>query len=38
MEENFENAALENFAAIYEVLAMKTDLVRLTGGLLEAYN
>ena len=38
VEENFENAALENFAAIYEVLAMKTDLVRLTGGLLEAYN
>lgn len=38
VEENFENAALENFAAIYEVLAMKTDLVRLTGGLLDAYN
>lgn len=37
VEENFLNAALENYLAIFDVLASKTDLVRLTGGLLEGY-
>lgn len=37
IEENFQNAALENYAAIFDVLSVKTDLVRLTGGLLDEY-
>jgi len=37
IEENLLNAALENYAAIFDVLAVKTDLVRLTGGLLDEY-
>lgn len=37
IEENFLNAALENYLAVFDVLAAKTDLVRLTGGLLEDY-
>jgi outer membrane protein TolC len=37
IEENFLNAALENSSAIFDVLATKTDLVRLSGGLLEEF-
>jgi len=37
IEENFMNAALENYSAIFDVLATKTDLVRLSGGLLEEF-
>lgn len=37
IEENFLNAALENYSAVFDLLATKTDLVRLTGGLLEDY-
>ena len=37
IEENLLNAALESYAAIFDVLAVKTDLVRLTGGLLDEY-
>lgn len=37
IEENFLNAALENYSAVFDILATKTDLVRLTGGLLEDY-
>ncbi|MFZ6014634.1 MAG: TolC family protein [Bacteroidota bacterium] len=34
IQENFLNAALENFLAIYDVLASKADLIRLTGGMI----
>lgn len=37
IEENLLNAALENYAAIFDVVSVKTDLVRLTGGLLDEY-
>ena len=37
IEENFQNAALENTAAIFDVLSTKTELVRMTGGLLDEY-
>ena len=37
VQENFQNAALENDTAIFDVLSVKTDLVRMTGGLLEEY-
>ena len=37
IEENLLNAALENYAAIFDVLSVKTDLIRLTGGLLDEY-
>jgi outer membrane protein len=37
VQEAYQNAALENFLAIYNVLASKTDLVRLTGGLVDQY-
>lgn len=35
VQENYRNAALENFTAIYEALATHTDLVRITGGLVQ---
>lgn len=38
VQENYQNAALENYQAIYSVLARKTDLIRLTGGLVDEYN
>jgi outer membrane protein TolC len=38
VQENFQNAALENYQAIYSVLARQTDLIRLTGGLVDEYN
>jgi outer membrane protein TolC len=38
VQENYQSAALENYLAIYSVLASKTDLVRLTGGLVDDYN
>ena len=37
VQENFQNAALENYAAIFDVLSVRTELVRMTGGLLEEY-
>jgi outer membrane protein len=38
VQENYQNAALENFLAIYSVLASKTDLIRITGGLADIYS
>jgi outer membrane protein len=38
VQENYQNAALENYLAIYSVLASKTDLIRLTGGLADVHN
>lgn len=38
VQENYQNAALENYQAIYSVLAQRTDLVRLTGGLVDEYD
>jgi len=37
VQEDFQNAALENYTSIFEVLSIKTELVRMTGGLLESY-
>jgi outer membrane protein len=37
VQENFQNAALENYAAIFDILSVRTELVRMTGGLLEEY-
>jgi hypothetical protein len=37
VQENYQNAALENYLAIYSVLASRTDLVRLTGGLVDDF-
>jgi outer membrane protein len=37
IQENYQNAALENYLAIYSVLANKTDLIRLTGGLADVH-
>ncbi|MCU0356263.1 MAG: TolC family protein [Cyclobacteriaceae bacterium] len=38
VQEAYQNAALENYLAIYSVLARKTDLIRLTGGLVDEFN
>lgn len=38
VQENYQNAALENYLAVFSVLASRTDLVRLTGGLVDEYN
>jgi outer membrane protein len=38
VQENYQSAALENYLAIFSVLARRTDLVRLTGGLVDEYN
>lgn len=35
VQENFQTAALEKFAAIFDGLSSRIDLVRLTGGLLD---
>lgn len=37
VQENFQNAALENYTAIFDVLSVRTELVRMTGGLLDDY-
>lgn len=37
VQENFQNAALENYAAIFDILSVRTELVRMTGGLLDEY-
>ena len=37
VQENYQNSALENYTAIFDVLSVKTELVRMTGGLLEDY-
>lgn len=37
IEENLQNAALENNAAIFDVLSTRTELTRMTGGLLDEY-
>lgn len=38
VQENYQNAALENYQAIYSLLARRIDLVRLTGGLVDEYD
>lgn len=38
VQENYQSAALENYLAVFSVLARRTDLVRLTGGLVDEYN
>jgi outer membrane protein TolC len=35
VQENYQRAALEKFAAIFSGLSSKLDLVRLTGGLVD---
>ncbi|MBX2944251.1 MAG: TolC family protein [Cyclobacteriaceae bacterium] len=37
VQEAYQNSALENYQAIFSVLASKTDLIRLTGGLVDQY-
>jgi outer membrane protein TolC len=37
VQENYQNSALENYTAIFDVLSVKTELVRMTGGILEDY-
>jgi outer membrane protein len=37
VQENFQNAALENYAALFDILSVRTELVRMTGGLLDEY-
>lgn len=37
VQENFQNAALENDTAIFDLLSIKIELVRMTGGLLDEY-
>jgi outer membrane protein TolC len=37
VQENYQNAALENYAAIFDILSVRTELVRMTGGLLDEY-
>jgi len=37
VQEAYQNAALENYLAIYSALARRVDLVRLTGGLVDQY-
>lgn len=38
VQEAYRNAGLESVLAIYSVLASKTDLIRLTGGLVDEFN
>ena len=38
IQQNFRNAALENYAAIYAVLESKVNLIRLVGGLVSEYS
>ncbi len=38
VQEAYQNAALENYLAIYSALARRVDLVRLTGGLVDQYD
>ena len=37
VQEAYQNAALENFLAIYSALARRVDLIRLTGGLVDQF-
>lgn len=37
VQENYQNAALENYTAIFDILSVRTELVRMTGGLLDEY-
>lgn len=37
IQENFRTAALENFSAIYDAIESRTNLIRLTGGLVSQY-
>jgi outer membrane protein TolC len=37
VQENYQNSALENYTAIFDVLSVKMELVRMTGGLLDEY-
>lgn len=38
VQEAYQNAALENLLAIYNVLFSRTELIRITGGLVDEYN
>jgi outer membrane protein TolC len=38
VQEAYQNAALENLLAIYNVLFSRTELVRITGGLVDEFN
>lgn len=38
VQEAYQNAALENLLAIYNVLFSKTELVRITGGLVDEFD
>jgi outer membrane protein len=38
IQENFRTAALENFSAIYDAIESRTNLIRLTGGLVSQYD
>jgi outer membrane protein len=38
VQENYRNSALENYQAIYNSIASKIDLIRLTGGLVDKKN
>lgn len=37
VQEGYQNAALENFQAIFNALSSRVDLVRITGGLVDQY-
>jgi outer membrane protein TolC len=37
VQENYQNSALENYTAIFDVLSVKSELIRMTGGLLDDY-
>lgn len=38
VQENFQNSALENDTAIFDLLSVKIELVRMTGGLLDEFS
>jgi hypothetical protein len=37
VQEQYQNAALENYQALFDVLSSQLDLIRLTGGLVDQY-
>ena len=37
VQENYQNSAIENYTAIFDVLSVNIELVRMTGGLLDDY-
>jgi outer membrane protein len=38
VQEAYQNAALENYLAVYSALARRVDLIRLTGGLVDQFD